>query len=135
MRTVALALLLSIACAGTTSAAPLPRPLLAKIRAAERGDRLGVWESGDHLRDGHLEAGYSRNTDNVIVSVDEAGARRYYVAAGPGLEAHSVIVVPRRGDIVVRTSRRASEESWRQFVRESLGEKTAQRAIRVEPLR
>jgi hypothetical protein len=134
MRTAALALVL-VLIGMSARATQLPRPVLNKVRAAERGDRLGVWESSDHLRDGHLEAGYSRNTDNIIVSVDEAGGRRYYVASGAGLEAHSVILVPRRGDIVVRTSRRASEESWRQFLRESLGEKTAQRAIRIEPLR
>jgi len=134
-----LAALFALALAGAASPAQaieLPRMVLQKIRSAERVDRLGVWEFADHLRDGPLEAGYSKNTDNIIVSVQESsGTRRYYVV-GRGHQTHSIIVVPRRGEIQVHSSRAGSEADWRKFVQASLGERSAaRRPVRVTPLR
>jgi len=118
-----LALLLGLASPALAKEGPPPK-LLQKVRAAERGDRLGVWESSDHLREGRLEAGYSANTDNIIVSLDEGGARTIWILSGPGLEAHSVITIRHHGDITVHSNKSASEEAWRRFLH-AIGEKSA----------
>jgi hypothetical protein len=110
----------------------LPQKIAQKIRSAERGDRLGLWETGDHLREGKLEAGYSSNTDNIIVSLSEGSVKRIYVVSGPGLDAHSVIAIPRTGEITVRSSKAANEEAWRKFLH-GIGEKSAMhRKLRIE---
>jgi hypothetical protein len=128
---LALCLLLGLAAPAAAKEA-LPQKIAQKIRAAERGDRLGVWESSDHLREGKVEAGYSSNTDNIIASVSEGAVKRIYIVSGPGLDAHSVITIPRNGDITVRSSKAANEEAWRKFLH-GIGEKSAMhRKLRVE---